>query len=370
VIASNDHKATAKGVLLCRNTHLCPRCAQWLAKQRIDALRPQIEDLGGVNILVTLTVLRDLKRTLADQNSVLDGAWRMTNSGAVHRRWQAQAGGFSFIRGFETGYSFNSGWGGHFHAFVALHDPRWPTLEELGKDINVDRKRRGLAQLRGAVGRLELENHARNLLASIQDRHAGPADYLMEVFIRRFRENVEAQGGSFRASRGAQDWQYAKSFASVAYTGKGSAGWDALAEAVGGTFKKSGLLSVWDLAMMAHEGDQRAFALVNEYAEAMKGRRMLTVSRNLKLREDSELEPGETDADGVIDITDAGLKVLNGSDGLGLARLLDLMPRIWNDREAIILALGQEGLGLDPSMWAWHTKDPPPADWTVPRTTD
>jgi hypothetical protein len=73
VVASNDHKATAKGILLCRNTHLCPRCAQWLARQRIDVLRPQIEELDGVNILVTLTVQRELGRTLDDQNRVLDG---------------------------------------------------------------------------------------------------------------------------------------------------------------------------------------------------------------------------------------------------------------------------------------------------------
>jgi hypothetical protein len=278
---------------------------------------------------------------------------------AAHRRWQDQAGGFSFVRGFETGYSFRSGWGGHFHGYFVLHDPRWPTLEELGKDINRDRKRRGLAQFRGEVGRLELENRARSQLASIQVRNAGPADYLMAVFVRRFRESVEAQGGSLLASKGGQDWTYAESYASVAYTGTGAAGWDALAEAVGGAFKKSGLLSVWDLAMMAHEGDQRAFALVNEYAEAMKGRRMLTVSRDLNLREDSELEPGETEADGVIEITDEGLKALRGSDGLGLARLLDLMPRIWDDREAIVLALGQGGFGLGPKMWAWHSKVPP-----------
>ena len=46
------------------------------------------------------------------------------------------------------------------------------------------------------------------------------------------------------------------------------------------------------------------------------------------------------------------------------------MPKIWNDREAIILALGQEGFGLDPNMWGWHSKDPPRADWTEPLTTD
>ncbi|AVF03765.1 hypothetical protein C4375_08525 [Devosia sp. I507] len=353
MVAVADDHATAKGIMLCRNSHLCPSCARWLATQRADVLRPQLEALAGERVLVTLTLRRTLSAGLKEQNAALDGAWRATTSGAAHRRWLSQAGGLSYVRGYETGHSPRTGWGSHLHGLFVLHEPRWPTIEEIGLDINLERRNSGRRQLKGTDGALELVELSLRRLAAIQDENATPLEYLMRRFTQRFRQEVGRRG--FVATARGQDWQVDQG-RSLEYVSKGATAWDGLAEAIGGALKTvSKMDTVWQLAKRAEAGDIRARALVIEYAEATRGRRVLTVSRDLLLRPDEELEPGATEATGLIALTDAGLFTLRQQDdGLGLARLLDMLPSIWRDREAVVLALGEGGFGLRDVEWSWY----------------
>lgn len=357
-LASDGKNATASGIMLCKNSHLCPACAPWLARRRAEVLEPQFTLLDCVKVFATFTIERHLRFSLAEHNAALDVTWRTLTSGAQHRQWTDQAGGLSFVRGFETGYSEKTGWGGHFHIELALHDPRWPTLAELGKQINRERKSRGEKQHAGADGLVTLMDKAERRLAALLRKYDNPVAYLMDQFTKRFREAAAKNGIKTRAV--GQDWQIDQANEKLGYILKGVSKWDVLREVILGSAKtRSDMDSFWVLADRAANGDEDALSLVKEYAAAMRGRRMVTVSRDLHLVEDDELQPGETEMVGLVDITDDGLKRLcsRDFDGIGLAKLLDILPKIWRDPEAIELALGAGGfdlrLGRD---WAWYAR--------------
>lgn len=357
-LASDGTGATAAGIMLCKNSHLCPACAPWLARRRAEVLEPQITLLDGVRVFVTLTIERHLRFSLVEHNAALDATWRSFASGAQHKQWTDQAGGLSFVRAFETGYSKKTGWGGHFHILGVLREPRWPTLAELGKQINRERRKRGQKQHAGAGGIVTLLGKAERRLAALLRKYDTPIAYLMDQFTKRFREAAAKNGIKSRAI--GQDWQIDDANKRLGYITKGVSKWDVLREVILGSAKtRSDMDSFWALADRAANGDQVSLGLVKEYAAAMRGRRMITVSRDLHLIEDDELEPGETEMVGLIDITDDGLKRLCSKDfdGVGLAKLLDMLPKIWRDPEAIELALGAGGfdlrLGRD---WTWYVR--------------
>ena len=57
-LACDDKRATATGVMLCKNSHLCPACSPWLARRRAEVLQPQFALIDGVKVFVTLTIER------------------------------------------------------------------------------------------------------------------------------------------------------------------------------------------------------------------------------------------------------------------------------------------------------------------------
>jgi hypothetical protein len=242
LVLGEDGRANFRGVTRCGSPWACPVCAPKVAAARAEALRPQIAALmeaGWTAWSITLTVSHDAGHDLAELWRVLGKAWSRLTSG---KRWQEirDLGGVEYVRGSDLTHSPRHGWHPHMHLTLLLGP------EHGGS---------------GAVPRWLLARWI-SVLAKMGWKAVPGAQHVVRA------DDPEAAA------------RYAVTPAAV---------YEAVSMATKRARKK-GVPSrtPFEILQAAASEGGRSTELWREYVTATKGRRQVTVSRGLHLREDVE----------------------------------------------------------------------------------
>ena len=121
-VRSENPEASLLGVTRCNSPWACPVCAPRIAAARAEALRPQVAELmaaGWTAHLITLTVRHTRHNDLAELWNGLGRAWSRLTSG---KRWAAlrAIGQPEYARGYDLTWSERHGWHPHVHLSLYL----------------------------------------------------------------------------------------------------------------------------------------------------------------------------------------------------------------------------------------------------------
>lgn len=245
---SENPEASLLGVTRCSSPWACPVCAPRIAAARAEALRPQVAELmaaGWTAHLVTLTVRHARHHQLADLWEGLGRAWSRLTSG---KRWAAlrAIGQPEYARGYDLTWSERHGW--HPHVHLSLYLP--PAHGDGG-----DAARWVLQRWAEVLGRLGWE-------AAPDAQHAVRVD--------------DPAAAAAYAVTPAAVYETLSLATKRSRTGKaGRTPFEILGQAVDdvqhGRRHESGSVMLW-----------------REYVAATKGKRQVTTSRGLHLRDDEE----------------------------------------------------------------------------------
>lgn len=308
-----EARAAIKGLYKCASAASCPVCAPKIATGRGEILGPQVRELIGKGYrayLVTLTVRHERTDALAVLQDALSRGWARMTSG---KGWKnlTKSGAISYIKGLDLTWSQAHGW--HPHVHITLLVP--PTYEDA----------RGFAN----------------------------------AFRDRWMSSLEKVG--FEALPGGQDVQECRDVEkSVRYAVTPAAVKETLGSSMK-TGRPNKGLSAFDVLERAVEGDAGFQARWCEYVEAMKGRRTITVSRDLSLAEDDELMPEETG----IPIADLGNETVRELDRTN--RTVELLEAVEDASAVSVEAMKTVAWAILGSLvsrdWTIHARppaDPPP----------
>lgn len=313
VLSVGEAGASYGGVTRCGSPWACPVCAPRISSARAQTLAPQVASLmaeGWSAWLVTLTVRHERGDDLAGLLKALGKAWGRVTSG---KRWAevAKAGKPLFVRGFDVTHSEGAGWHPHLHVSLYL-----PPVHGDGREVAgwlVGRWRDALAAL-GMVtsGKAQDAQPCRDAVAAAKYATTPAACY-------------ETVAMAMKRARGA---------------GSGRTPFELLEAAVG--------------------GDARASALWREYVAATKGKRQVTVSRGLHLKEDApDLEPVEEVA-----LAELGQDTMRELDRRRLAApLLDVAE---GPRDTVREAVRAFLVRLGTADWCVAEDSPPPLPADLP----
>lgn len=229
------HKAAHfKGVVTCASAWVCPICAAKISERRKAELQAGLFAHPEYRpVMVTFTLQHRRGDSLQGLLDNLKGGLRFARSGAPWRRVSDRFGIVGSITATEVTWGQSSGW--HPHAHVLLLCTRVPSEAELQ----------------------ELQGFLSERFGSWIEEKGG---YVSPV------HGVKVQLGDVGGADYVAKWGPAHELAkSNQKQGRGK-----------------DRLGPWGLLLMASEGDDRAGALFQEYAAAVRGRRVLSYSNGLR----------------------------------------------------------------------------------------
>lgn len=331
------------GVHLCHSAHSCPVCAAAIARGRAA----ELADVGGEHLaaggqtwMASLTLRHGPQHDLTDLCDVLSLAWRHFSSGRWGQAWKQRLGVEGAARGWEATWGRQSGWHPHFHVALFLTPALQPCPEHLAaaksalakneaaanalilKVSKLERSaakwlRRNLPErssqqqakaevLRGrlALAEKRCDDAGRLVMALCGSRedlqselsvrwcrsvvHACEAleirtitedDTAPEVAAERFRGIEPDTAHGFKLTRASVAEYVAKMGFEVAGVGK-----------VGRNFSDSERFGPWELLFAGVTQRGELEAAWREYSAATFGRRSLTWSRGLRMRDTTDEE--------------------------------------------------------------------------------
>lgn len=219
-----DWRVSWKGVLRCGHIWTCPVCSERLRLERLQKILGALEVLRGRWQMVTLTLRHAHSDRLAELLPVLSGAWRYTRQrGSVQRIFREKV--TASVRALEITRGAN-GWHPHLH--VLLRTEEWgdvsrETLSRTWFDAVINASRHG---------------------------RFAPDDSHGVVWSAPINADIDAKRAAYLAKLGVE----------IAGSGKQGRG---------------GSLSTWQIASRAARGDRQASLWWTEYAQAVKGKRMI-----------------------------------------------------------------------------------------------
>ena len=119
------------GLLRCNSVWQCPVCAPRIMQDRAEALRMLWErhaESSGAVLLITLTAPHEYGNDLKPLRRHVSGAWRRVVSGAPWVRWKAKHKVLGFVRALEVTHGLN-GWHPHLHALIYFEGKAPPLAE-------------------------------------------------------------------------------------------------------------------------------------------------------------------------------------------------------------------------------------------------
>jgi len=243
-----------------------------IVRERFDQIKEAHPN--GHFLMVTLTVRRVPGVPLQDVLGGLRKAHQRTTSGKGWQLLKAEMGGqFHYVRGREIVLSPNIAWGPHDHWAVFV-----PGSQSAAEKVRTFRK--VVARFIRSARAVGISASLKGQDVQISDTPEKAAEYATKgAASSRWGAVEEAAGGAMKNS--APDADFGKRLADLQA--------DARSDRRG--------ISIWQLLAAAHGGDLEARALVEDYAKATKGQRVVSTSRSIKLTADQDMPDPEAEAE-------------------------------------------------------------------------
>ena len=216
------------GIMACGSVWLCPVCSPRISQERRRELLNATKRKNFFPVMVTATLKHEKTDALSHLFQVLNGSLKRMKSGRVWQRFSEKYGIRAFVSAHEDRYSYTTGWHPHKHIVFFLEKP-----------VNIDEFKREIVAI--------------------------------------YTRQVEKSGG-YASQFHSMDVQ-AGSDAFEKYITKDELPYELLGE----YYKTSThSFSVWELAVLAGEGDVQARMAFLEYANATHGKRKFVYSHGGK----------------------------------------------------------------------------------------
>lgn len=290
---TGERRLVTRGVLTCGSVWSCPMCAARIMTERAAEISQAVETHGRHRVtMVTATIRHASGDSLALLNSVLATAWGAMFAGRAGGALAARLGLAGYVRAAEQTWGRENGWHPHLHALlftnwippidaqVALGD-RWEAMvrNTIARAVTLacgrlrGRKSGEPTDVRFRSGRIatltaqQCEERLVKIVGTRAMRELEPEALALQL--ARLEPAPNEHG--VRLSKVTDGRYLAKLGLEVASIATKTATSDAH-------------LTSWGIAQQAAAGDKRARALWAEHAQAMRGKRQLTWSRDIRDR--------------------------------------------------------------------------------------